>query len=48
MDAFPRQPNGGYAGAAYDWAFGGILALEFLGLLWFFYAYRRIRPPAAS
>jgi len=48
MDAFPRQANGGYAGAAYDWAFGGILALEFLGLLWFFYAYGRIRPPAAS
>ena len=46
MDFFPRQPNGSYAGAAYDWAFGGILALEILGLLWFLYAYGRTLPPA--
>jgi len=48
MDLFPRQPSGGYAGAAYDWAFGGILALEILGLMWFFYAYGRTRPPSAA
>jgi sugar phosphate permease len=48
MDLFPRQPGGGYATAAYDYAFGGLLALEILGLLWFLYANRRARPPAAS
>ena len=26
MDLFPRQPGGGYATAAYDYAFGGLLA----------------------
>ncbi len=46
MDLFPRQPGGGYAGAAYDWAFGGVLALEILGLLWFLYAHRRSPAPA--
>lgn len=48
MDLFPRQPNGGNAGTAYDWAFGVILALEILGLLWFFYAYGRTKAPAAA
>ena len=48
MDLFPRQPGGGYAIAAYDYAFGGLLALEILGLLWFLYANRRARAPAAS
>jgi MFS family permease len=42
MDLFPRQPGGGYASQAYDYAFGGILVLEVLGLLWFLYAYRRV------
>jgi sugar phosphate permease len=48
MDLFPRQPDGGYAAQAYDYAFGGILALEILGLLWFLYAYRRVPAPAAA
>lgn len=48
MDLFPRQPGGGYAGAAYDYAFGGILALEILGLLWFLYAHRRTPAPASA
>ncbi|HEY7611256.1 MAG TPA: MFS transporter [Alphaproteobacteria bacterium] len=48
MDLFPRQAGGGYAAAAYDYAFGGVLALEFLGLLWFVYARRRPAAPAAS
>lgn len=48
MDLFPRQPGGGYAAAAYDYAFGGLLALEILGLLWFLYAHRRAGAPAAS
>jgi sugar phosphate permease len=48
MDLFPRQPGGGYAVAAYDYAFGGLLTLEILGLLWFLYALRRTPPPAAS
>jgi sugar phosphate permease len=48
MDLFPRQPGGGYAIAAYDYAFGGLLALEILGLLWFLYANRRAPAPAAS
>jgi hypothetical protein len=50
MDLFPRQPGGGYAVIAYDYALGGVLVLEILGLLWFLYA-RRSRPataPAAS
>jgi len=46
MDLFPRQAGGGYAGAAYDYAFGGVLALEILGLLWFLYAHGRTRAPA--
>jgi sugar phosphate permease len=48
MDLFPRQPGGGYAASAYDWAFGGLLALEILGLLWFLYAQRRAGAPASS
>lgn len=48
MDLFPRQPGGGYAAAAYDYAFGGLLVLEILGLLWFLYAHRRAGAPAAS
>jgi len=48
MDLFPRQAGGGYAAKAYDYAFGGILALEILGLLWFLYAYRRTPRPAAA
>ncbi len=48
MDLFPRQPGGGYAAAAYDYAFGGLLALEILGFLWFLYAHRRAGAPAAS
>jgi sugar phosphate permease len=48
MDLFPRQPAGGYAGRAYDYAFGGLLALEILGLLWFVYAHRRARTPAPT
>lgn len=46
IDLFPRQAGGGYAVAAYDYAFGGLLALEILGLLWFVYAHRRARAPA--
>jgi predicted MFS family arabinose efflux permease len=46
MDLFPRRADGGYAPAAYDYAFGGVLALEIAALLWFLYAYRRIRAPA--
>src|SRR6185436_8539262 len=48
IDLFPRQPGGGYAAAAYDYAFGGVLALEILGLLWFLYAHRRTRPTDAA
>jgi hypothetical protein len=48
MDLFPRQQGGGYAASAYDYAFGGLLALEILGLLWFLYAHRRAGAPAAS
>lgn len=48
MDLFPRQANGGYAAAAYDYAFGGLLALEILGLLWFLYAHRRTAAPPAA
>lgn len=48
IDLFPRQPGGGYAAAAYDYAFGGVLALEILGLLWFLYAHRRSRAPDAA
>ncbi len=48
MDIFPRQQGGGYAASAYDYAFGGLLALEILGLLWFLYAHRRAGAPAAS
>lgn len=48
MDLFPRQPGGGYAGRAYDYAFGGLLALEILGLLWFVYAHRRAGRPAPT
>ena len=46
MDLFPRQAGGGYAAVAYDYALGGVLVLEILGLLWFLYA-RRGRPAAA-
>ncbi len=42
IDAFPRTAQGLYAPAGYDWAFGGMLALEILGFLWFLYAYRRV------
>ena len=48
MDLFPRQAGGGYASAAYDYAFGGVLALEILGLLWFLYAHRRSPAAPAS
>jgi predicted MFS family arabinose efflux permease len=48
IDLFPRQPGGGYAAIAYDYAFGGLLALEILGLLWFVYAHRRSRAPAPN
>jgi MFS family permease len=48
MDLWPRQAHGGYAPAAYDWAFGAVLALEILGLLWFVYAYRRLQPPGGT
>lgn len=48
MDLFPRQQGGGYAAAAYDYAFGGLLALEILGLLWFLYAHRRTAAPPAA
>ncbi|MCW5773747.1 MAG: MFS transporter [Rhodospirillaceae bacterium] len=46
MDLFPRQPGGGYAGTAYDYAFGSVLALEIAALLWFLYAHRRSGAPA--
>ncbi len=42
IDAFPRVAADAYAPAGYDWAFGGLLALEILGFLWFLYAYRRV------
>jgi sugar phosphate permease len=48
MDLFPRQAGGGYAARAYDYAFGGVLALEILGLLWFLYARRRTAPPGQA
>ncbi len=48
IDLFPRQPGQGYAAASYDWAFGGLLALEILGLLWFLYAHRGSPAPAGS
>lgn len=48
MDLFPRQQGGGYAAAAYDYAFGSLLALEILGLLWFLYAHRRTAAPPAA
>lgn len=48
MDLFPRRAGGGYAAAAYDYAFGGVLALEIAGLLWFLYAHRRARAPAPA
>jgi MFS family permease len=43
IDRFPPAAGGGYVPAAYQAAFGTLLALQIAGLLWFLYAFQRIR-----
>lgn len=34
IDLWPLAPDGGYLNEAYQWAFGGLLALQFLSWVW--------------
>jgi hypothetical protein len=43
IDGYPTLPGDHFAPAAYQAAFGTLLALQIAGLLWFLYAFQRIR-----
>lgn len=48
IDLFPPLPGDRYSPDAYQAAFGTLLALQIAGLLWFLYAFHRIRRRAGE
>lgn len=48
IDQFPPVAAGHYAPTAYQASFGALLALQIAGLLWFLYAFQRIRRRAGG